>query len=365
MCMEKIGIVCEYNPFHNGHKYHIEQIKNMFPDSLIILIMSGYFTERGEISLISKYNKTKIALEYGIDVILELPSLYAVNSADYFADAAIKALSIAGVQKIVFGSETNDISLLKSTARKQLENPDFDSNVKSLMNTGVNYPTALSISSGSTFKSNDLLGVSYIKSIMRNNFDIEPITIQRTNDYNDLESNDDIISASNIREKYRNGLSIKKYIPLYSDTYINKVDENKLFELLKYKIITSNNLNDYLGVDEGLDNKLKSEIYNVQSVDGLLEKIKSKRYTYVRLRRMLMHILLGIRKIDMNCEFINPRILGFSKQGQKYLSELKSENLIFKDNSRIREIELRASDIYYMLTNDNSCKLERLNKPVK
>lgn len=363
--MEKIGIICEYNPFHNGHLYHLNKIKEKYPDSLIVLVMSGYFTERGEISMISKYNKTRIAIKYGVDIVLELPTLYSVNSADYFADSAIKILNEVGIEKLVFGSESDDVKILTESAKMQIDNPKFDTEVKVLLSKGINYPTALSKATGILLGSNDLLGISYIKSIIKNNYDIIPITIKRTNDFNDLDSCDDIISASNIREKYKNGLPIHKFIPPYDKNYINRIDEEKLFMLLKYKIITSNDLSAYLGVDEGLEYKLKKEINKSQNINQLLEAIKSKRYTYVRLQRMLIHILLGIKKEDMNNTVLKTRVLGFSKNGQEYLHTLKNNKFAYKDDSRIREIEMRASIIYYILTNDNSCLEEKLNKPVR
>lgn len=361
--MEKIGIICEYNPFHNGHVHHLKEIKKLYPDSLIVLVMSGYFTERGDVSLISKYNKTRIALLYGIDIVLELPALYTINSADYFANEAVRILNELGVKKLVFGSETQDIKLLKETALKQNDEL-FQKNVQKELATGINYPTALSKVLENKFESNDILAISYIKAIIQNNYDIEPIAIKRTNSFNDIDSDDKIISAENIRYKLSEGKSIKKYIPRYNLSYINKINYDKLFELLKYRIITIDDLSVYLGVDEGIDNKIKKEIDNSTSLDELIGKIKSKRYTYVRIKRMLMHILLGIKKTDMQAENNCVRILGFNKKGQDYLKTVKNSNLIYKYNNRIREIEQSASKVYYMLTNDETIKEDFLNKPI-
>ena len=116
--MEKIGIICEYNPFHNGHLYHIDKIKEMYPDSLIVLAMSGYFTQRGEFSILSKYDKTRIALKYGVDIVVELPTLFVTNSADLFAMVAVDALNEVGVSKIVFGSESNNVDNIKKISDK-------------------------------------------------------------------------------------------------------------------------------------------------------------------------------------------------------------------------------------------------------
>ena len=364
MFMEIIGIICEYNPFHNGHVYHINKIKELYPNSIIVLVMSGYFTERGDVSLISKYNKVEIALKYGVDLILELPVLYTLNSGDYFGEAAVRILNEAGVKKIVFGSECNDILKLKNAASMQINNNDFDELVKNYLKDGVNYPTALSKACGTNFDSNDLLGISYIKAILKNGYDIESISIQRTNNFNDTLSNENIISAKNIREKLSNGYDIKKYIPDYDNNYINKIDYDKLFELLKFKIITNDNLDTFLGVDEGLHNKLKKEVLNSSNLDDLINRIKSKRYTYVRIKRMLIHILLGIKKEDMNIENEYIKILGFNDKGKRYLKELSNNRLSYKFDNRIRQLELRAAYLYATLTKDESTKFDEYNKPI-
>ena len=209
--MEIVGIICEYNPFHNGHLYHINKVKELFPDSLIVLVLNGYFLERGEVSVLTKEDKVKIALENGIDVVCELPFVFGSESADTFAEASTIILKYLGVTKLVFGSECNDINYLKEVAEKQLDS-NFNIKIKQFLKEGVNYPTALNKAIGSNIDSpNDLLGISYIKSIIKNKLKIEPICIKRTNDYHDTLSNNEIVSASNIREKIKNNVSIKKY----------------------------------------------------------------------------------------------------------------------------------------------------------
>ena len=362
--MKKIGIICEYNPFHNGHLYHIEKIKERFPNCAIVLVLSGYFTERGDVSLISKYNKTAIALRYGIALVLEFPTLYAVQSADYFAERAIAILNEVGVSTIVFGSEIDDVTILKDVASKQLTERDFDKSVRKELATGVNYPTALSRACGISLKSNDILGLAYVKAILKNGYSIECVTIKRTNDFNDVISQQSIVSAQNIRKRIELGESIEKYIPLYNRKWINIIDEKKLYELLKYRITTSNNLSIYLGVDEGLSFKMIKEIKYAISLDEFIKRIKSKRYTYVRLKRMLIHILLGIKKEDANIESDFIRVLGFTSSGRKILKECDNKNLVYRYSNRVRDIELRAKEIYMMLTNDESSKIEENNRPL-
>lgn len=363
--MDVIGIIAEFNPFHNGHLYFINKIKELYPNSILVLVLNGYFLERGEVSVESKEEKTRLALKYGIDIVLELPCLYGVNSGDYFGDYSVRLLNELKVNKIVFGSECNNIELLKEIANKQVNN---DLDVKKYLDEGYNYPTALNKAIGITLDSpNDLLGVSYIKSIISNKFNIEPICIQRTNDYHDKQSNDNIVSASNIREKINNNINIKEYIP---EGKINRIDYVLLFNLLKHKIITDSDLASYETVDEGLDNKLKEVINKVNSYDELIESIKSKRYTYNRLNRMLIHILLGIKKNDNKKDISYIRLLGFNTKGKNYINSIKKDINIplitkYRDiNDLTKEYEDKAASIYKLLTNDDVLIFENNNKPI-
>lgn len=362
--MEIIGLIAEYNPFHNGHLYHINKIKELYPNSLLILVLNGYFLERGEISIINKEDKTKLALENGIDIVIELPTLYGTQSADTFSEISIKLLNELGAKKIVFGSECNDIDKLSTIAKKQLDN---DLNIKEYLNSGLNYPTSLNKALNSDIDTpNDILGITYIKTILKNNYSIEPISIQRTNDYHDLNSNEQIISASNIREKLKNNINIQPFVP--STTYINSINDDLLFTLLKYKINTDDDLSKYLTVDEGIENKLKKEINNCQTTDELIKKIKSKRYTYNRLRRMLTHILIGIKKEDANLPLNYIRLLGFNKIGQNYINRIKKKTTLpiltkISEFDICRSIEIKASIIYEILTKQNQT-FEHKNKPI-
>lgn len=320
--MEIIGIIAEYNPFHNGHLYQIEEIKRRYPDSILILVLNGYFLERGIVSLESKKEKTKIALKYGIDLIVELPFVFGSNSADIFADASLELLNELKIDRLIFGSESDDIEKLKCIASKQLEG-NFDLLVKRYLQEGINYPTALNKAIGiSLNEPNDLLGVSYIKAILKNNYDLEVETIKRTNDYHDVKSDGEIISASNIRVRFNNNEDICKYIP---EGKINKIDEKLLFNLIKAKIITDDDLDKYLSVDEGIDNRLKKVINKVNSLEELVQNIKTKRYTYNRIMRMLMHILIGLTKEDKEnlCHNEYIRILGLNDIGQKHINSIK------------------------------------------
>ena len=369
--MNIVGIICEYNPFHNGHLYHLKKVKELYPNSLIILVLNGYFLERGEVSIISKKNKVNIALLEGIDLVIELPFVYGTQSADIFANTSIRILENLKCEYVVFGSECNDIFLLNKITDYIVNNKEYDEKVKEYLNKGVNYPTALAkaIDTDFEFLPNDLLGISYLKSIKLNNYNIKPITIKRTNDYLDKTSNEEIISATNIRNKLQNNINIEKYVPDTTLPFIKNITLNDFFNTIKYKIITDKDLSIYLDVDEGIDYRLKKVINECNSVDELIEKTKSKRYTYNKIRRMLVHILIGFTKEDnKNLTFDYIKILGFNSYGKKYLNKIKKDIKIPitpLKTSKIYEYELKSAALYDLISKDNNLAYETNNKPIK
>lgn len=210
--MISVGLIAEFNPFHNGHKYIIEKIKERFEDSIIIVIMSGNFTQRGDSSLINKWDKTKVALKNNIDLVVELPSEFTVQGADDFAYASIKILKELNVNYLVFGSESNDLEKLEEAASTQLNN-NYNSKIKNELKKGISYPTALNNSLDIKITTpNDILALSYIREIKKQNANIIPISIKRTNSYHDKKLNNKITSATSIRENIKK-TSIKKYMP--------------------------------------------------------------------------------------------------------------------------------------------------------
>lgn len=376
--MEKIGIICEYNPFHYGHKYHINEIKKMYPDSMIVLVMSGPFTQRGDASIINKWDKARIALDNNVDLVIELPFVFATQGADIFSHGAIEILKYLKVDKLVFGSESNNIRELKDLAMSALNNKAYDILVKDYLSKGVNYPTALSKAlsdlNGTIINTpNDLLGLCYIKEIIRQKANIEPISIKRTNDYHDKELKDFITSATSIREGIKNKQSIVKYLPNNVIEYINNVFIDDYFDLIKYKILTED-ISNIQTVDEGIENRIKKYIYVSNSLEELINNVKTKRYTYNKLKRMFLHILCNFTKDEArknkNVKYI--RVLGFNKVGQKYLKEIKKDIGVpiitnyTKENSKLLEIDFRVNSVYsYIFTNALTLtQNEFKNKPI-
>ena len=361
--MKKIGVIAEYNPFHNGHLYHLNKIKEMYKDSYIILILIGNFTQRGEISVINKWDKTKIALEYGYDLVVELPFLYATQAANYYASGAIKLLNYLKCDYLVFGSETNDIDLFKKLVDITYNNKEYELLVKKYIDKGLNYPTASSyalkdISNTVIDKPNDVLGLEYVRQIKLQNSNIIPVSIKRTNNYHDINIDSNITSASSIRRNINNKELIKDTMPNNVSKYINNIDYNKYFDILKYQIISSNNLNNYIGVDEGIENKLKKEIHNAKDLNDLILKVKSKRYSYNRIQRMLLHIICKNKKEDNNLDIKYIRVLGLNNNGKKILKDIKNIDIpvitkFKKEYESLFDEDIKANEIYNLLSNNN------------
>ena len=365
--MKKIGIIAEYNPFHNGHLYQINEIKKIFPDSLIIVILSGNFTQKGDISIINKWDKTNIALNY-VDLVIENPFCFCTESADIFAYSSISILKELKVDYLVFGSESNNIDILYKLANTQINNKEFDYKVKYYLDLGFNYPNSLAkalkeLTSYEIKEPNDILGITYIKEIINQKADIIPHSIKRTNDYNSLELNDKIVSASAIRNGIKNNKNINKYIPNYKINNPHFIDE--YFTLLKYKILTTDDLSIYQSVDEGIEFRIKKYINESNNLEELIDKCKTKRYTYNRIKRMFLHILCNFTKKEAkNRKISYIRVLGFNSKGKNYLNKIKKDvnlPILTKYNDSLY-IEKRVTDIYNLITNGIE---EHKNKIIK
>ena len=376
--MNKIGIIAEFNPFHNGHLYLIKEIKKMYPDSFITAIISTNFTERGDFSYLTKWDKVKIALLNNIDLVIELPFFFATQSADIFSEYAVKVLEYLDIDYLVFGSECGDINILKNLATTSLYNNEYNKLVKEYLALGNSYPSASSkalynLTNYKLIDSNDILGVSYIKCIIKNDFKLEPLCIKRNNNYLSKTPTGSISSATSIRELYLNNQNIDMYVPKITKKLLN-INRNYLdnyFKILKYKIISEiNTLDIYKDVSEGIDKKIKKIILNVSNYQELIDKLKSKRYTYNRLNRMFLHILLNIKKDD-NYSINYIRILGFNKLGRSYIKKIKNEITIpiitnYKDiDDSVLNIERLATILYLnIIEKDYLIKEELMSIPI-
>ena len=361
----KIGIIVEYNPFHNGHIYQINEIKKIYKDCSIVVVMSSSITMRGEISLLNKWQKTNVALNNGVDLVIELPSVFC-QSADIFAFNAVKLLDEVGIDVLVFGTESDDVLKLIEIAKIQLNNKKFDNLVKTNMNKGLNYPTSLSnaiydLTGLKVNAPNDILAVSYIKSVLEINDKIIIKSIKRSNDYNDLVSDSNIVSASNIRNKYLNNLDFKNSVPIETYNYLkqNNFDFNLLFNLIKYNIlINKDDLSKFHLVDESICSRLYNSALISSNLNELILNVKTKRYTYNRISRILLFILLNITKVEANnfkLEYIH--VLGMNKKGKEILKSAKKSSSLpiltkFKNGYKLLNYELKITTIYSMILNN-------------
>ena len=358
--MKAIGIVAEYNPFHNGHLYQINKIKEKYPDHIIVVVMTGNYTERGEVSLLDKFTRSKIALTNGVDLVVELPFPFATQSADIFAYGAITILEKLHVEKVIFGSESDNVKDLEEIVDCQLNNNEFDRLVHVYSKFGNNYPTSLSLAlkdlTGKVIDTpNDLLGISYIKAIKQNNYKIKYETIKRTNNYHSTEINNEISSATSIRNALKNKEDISTLVPNNSLKYYKNLHFiEDYYSYLKYKILTDKDLSIYQTVSEGIENLMKKEIINCNNYYELIEKLQSKRYTTNKIQRMLLHILVNFTKEEAkemnNITYL--RLLGFSNTGRDYLNSIKKEldipiiSKINRNKDKMLEYEIETTKIY-------------------
>ena len=375
--MKVIGVIAEYNPFHLGHKYQIDKIKELYPDSIIIAIVSTNFTERGEISILNKWDKAKICLDNNIDLVVELPTLYATQSADMFAYGAINILNNLHIDTLVFGTESDNLNDLITLAKVAINNQEYDLLIKKYLKEGINYPTAKSkalydLTNIKIDKPNDLLALSYIKEIIKNNYKITPISIKRTNDYHGKEINSNIVNASLIRDLIKENKDISAYIPDGTINFINQnISINDAYPYLLYNLmINKDKLDEYLLVDEGIHNRILKSINKSNNWEELVMNIKTKRYTYNKIKRLLIQILLDIKKDDNNLETYI-RILGFNDKGRNYLNKIKKEINMpiftnYKPNQlNVFDIEFKSTYIYALIVNDLSLiDKEYNNKPI-
>ena len=348
--MKVLGIIAEYNPMHNGHIYHLAKAKEITGADKVVLVMSGSFTQTGNISCLDKFTKANIAVNLGIDLVLELPTIYSTSSSEYFASGAIKLLNSLGiVDCICFGAECDDITILSSIADKIIDNQeaiwknirDMDKNISFAANRSMalmNYLDAdeyVEIS-----KSNNILGIEYIKAIKNQKSNIIPYAIKRNKSgFKDLEITTDMPSSTSIRNTLRKkDLSLilssvpgEVHYALRTHSYVLNED---MFKLLKYKIeaMSKDDLSKINEIKEGLENKIKKAIIEAEDYDDLIRMVRSKRYPLTTIKRIFVNIMLNITKEFfnevINYEKIYAHVLSCSKDGKILLSEISKKSSV-------------------------------------
>ena len=355
-----VGLIVEYNPFHNGHLHHIQEIDRLFEGNIKIAVMSGDYVQRGEPSLINKFEKTKIALSQGIDIVIELPAFYSTQSAEIFAKGSVNLLNKLSCSHIVFGSESNDLDKLKRIGTVSLTK-EFELSLKEFLAEGFSYPTAFSKALfDEKLDSNDILALEYLRAIRNTDSKIEAYCIKRekTGYYDDEKDN--FSSATYIRkilldsnEKKENKLNkIKNLVPEFSYKILEESFGvfsclSDFYDLIKYNIIKSySELKNIQDLEVGLENRLYKYSLENLSFEDFFNEVLTKRITISRLQRILLHSLFNLtenitEKVKNRVSFV--KILGFSVRGQEYLNYLKksenySERKILTSNRNLKEI---------------------------
>ena len=398
--MKVTGIIAEYDPFHNGHSYHIKKARQMTGADAIVVVMSGHFTQRGMPAFFRRDARVRMAVDGGADLVIELPYIYACNSSHEFARGAAGILNGIGcVDALVFGAETDDMDTLGRAARAAAGTDDRSSAyIKEEMKNGVSYPEALTRSVEKIYgaqtaavlrEPNNLLGIEYMKALRELGSGIKPFIVGRRSAAHGESL--EMLHERKQEQRIASGTAVRKAVyaggaraaeMLVPDTsfsiisgyerssgfsfteYHDKIKKN-MFELLKYKIITSDEseLAEVYGVAEGLENRLKSCISGAEDIDGLIDSVKSKRYTRARISRTLMHLLINLRTTDFETlrETYCARVLGFSPTGGKLLRLMSESSAIpvfsnlsrldkrSPEAARVLKYDMRASDVYALL----------------
>lgn len=349
-----LGIIAEYNPFHNGHALHLAKSKKNTDAEYTICVMSGNFVQRGNTSIVNKWIKTEMALKNGIDLVLELPTIYSVSSAENFAEGSIKLLnSLKIVDSISFGSEDSDIDILNRLATIFYKEPrKYSELLNTELKKGLSFPKAreLAISlylnnhkySEILNKSNNILAIEYLKALKKCKSHIRPIAIKREKVfYNTNCIVDEYASATAIREMIKSNQynEIRKVMPRNSyDLLMDEIEKKQSvidltnFEkeiLYRLRNLSSDDLKTFPEVNEGLENLIKKASNSCNTLNDLINAIKSKRYTQTRIQRILIYILLNITKKDMYLARKNipyARILGYTSKGKELISEINKAN---------------------------------------
>lgn len=380
--MKTLGIIAEYNPFHNGHLYQIQKAKELTNADCVVIVMSGDFVQRGTPAWTDKYLRTKMALLNQADLVFEMPVVYAASSAETFALAGVSLLSSLGfVDMLCFGSECGDLLKLQDIATFMQHPPkDFYQTISSYIAKGSSFPLARKKAFLDCYKSfhtnttqsadllkeyasildepNNILAIEYLKAIQTCNSLLKPVTIQRLDagyHNTDLDLHSHLASASAIRQSFFDTRSLSQMQPYFPDSVYQllqedstrfPITENDFSDLLYYRLCHLTDADkDILDLSDELFFRIKKELSSYTDYRSFIEKIKTKQYTYTRISRVLLHLLLDIKQNDLSLTVQNTipfvpyaRLLGFSKAKSSYLRQETKIPVITKPADGISQI---------------------------
>lgn len=386
--MKVVGIIAEYNPFHNGHAYQIQQIREQLKADYVIVAMSGDFVQRGIPAITDKYTRTSMAISGGADVVFELPCIWATSSAEFFARAGVTLLANTGVvDTLCFGAETDNIDSLKAIASAlSEENAFFSKKLADYIANGNSYPSARSLALKECLnlpdieeilnQPNNILGIEYLKAL--NSSSIQPHIIRREgDDYHAKNVSSPNTSATAIREKLlsKDLSAISECIPKASyDVFLGSIERNQILfdnaisSVIGYALLCKNGkYEDYVDCSRELADKIRNNINDYKDFHSFCSLLKTKEITYSRISRTLLHIALGHTKKDT--EIFKEvgyipylRLLGFKKESSGILSEIKSKakvpiiskvadasEYLVTDAMKLLDSDIFASNLYNQL----------------
>ncbi|MBE6026984.1 MAG: nucleotidyltransferase [Clostridiales bacterium] len=393
--MRATGITAEYNPLHNGHVHHLEQARAVTGADAVVVAMSGDCVQRGEPAIMDKWIRTELALKSGADLVIEIPALFCLGNAGQYAEAGVRLLESTGkISHIAFGSESgNAEELIRIASFLKDRHDEIEKRAKELRGTGMSYPAARAAAFSEVRAAvkrteassdeeignellalqspNNILGIEYIKS-MRS---AKPVVIRRSGagHHDPYDDNIRFQSASAIRKQVLNGQDVEACVPDHTakalrEAHLTGPDLDKWFDSLRYAVLSTDAdvIEDCPSGGEGLANLMKSAVSGADCWSEFIEQIKSKRYTYTRLSRLCMQLLLGItrsRYIITEPGYI--RVLGFTEKGRELLAEMrddgsaslpviinvnKSRDGLSQEEKALLDLDMRAADVYNLMT---------------
>lgn len=374
--MKIVGIIVEYNPLHYGHIHHIEETRKASKADVLIAVMSTHLMQRGEFSVVDKFTKTTWALKSGIDLVIELPGVFSVQSAEYFAQTSVSILHSLGVKEIYFGSETGDVKPLYDVA-EALDSKVYNEWVKRFLDEGKSYPT----SSSEALKKlgftevhttpNNILGIQYIRAGKRCSPPVVLHAIQRvkTNYYDEVDQNTHIQSATAIRNLHQNNDDFSRFVPGYvfdslKDVKIPTWDDFFPYFIYKLKSTSIKDLKRIHGFEEGLEYRFK-HVVSAKNTDDFIDQVISSRYTHAKIKRTMMALLIDLKSKDLK-SYDTPyiRVLGMNQNGQRYLNMIKKDfpipliTKLKKTRHNYLNIELKITEIYDLVYRQNLLEKE-------
>ncbi len=374
--MKIVGIIVEYNPLHYGHIHHIEETKKASKADVLIAVMSTHLMQRGEFSVVDKFTKTTWALKSGIDLVIELPGVFSIQSAEYFARTSVSMLHALGVEDIYFGSETGDVKPLYDVA-ETLDSKEYNAWVKFFLDEGKSYPS----SSSEALKKlgftdvhttpNNILGIQYIRAGKQLSPPVKLHAIQRikTNYYDEIDQNTHVQSATAIRNLHQNNDDYSQYVPSYVFESLNAIkiptwDEFFPYFMYKLKSTSIPDLKKLHGFEEGLEYRFK-QVLSASNTDDFIDQVISSRYTHAKIKRTMMALLVNLKSGDLKSYDIPYiRVLGMNQNGQRYLNIIKKDfpiplvTKLKKTRHNYLNIELKITEIYDLIYRQNLLEKE-------